>query len=271
MTADNARAEHEELQFDRVASDAPTGASASAGAAVTCAICSTPIHTHYYHVNGMPACARCRETAAAQATTPRGWGPLAWAAALGIGAAIVGAGIYYAVIAITDFEIGIVAILIGYMVGYAVRKGAGDRGGRRFQVLAAVLTYWAVGLAYTPLAFKQVGGEASKTPAAAVADSARAPVSDSVSAPSPDTAQALAANDTEQNASHRSLLFSFGVLFVFVFALPVVAIVGSLPSGLLSALIIFIGLRTAWQKTAALPLEVTGPYRVGARSPAAPA
>ena len=40
------------------------------------------------------------------------------------------------------------------MVGWAIRKGTAGRGGRRFQILAAVLTYWAVGLAYTPLAFK---------------------------------------------------------------------------------------------------------------------
>jgi hypothetical protein len=271
MTADNVRAEREELQFDRIASDASADAHTSAGPAVVCAICSAPIQTHYYHVNGRPTCARCRDTAAEQATTPRGWGPLVRAGAFGIGAAIAGASIYYAVIAITDFEIGIVAILIGYLVGHAVRKGAGGRGGRRFQVLAAVLTYWAVGLAYTPLAFKQVSGEEPKASAAAVADSTRASVSDSVSVSSPDTAQVLATYDTEQKASHRSLLFSFGVLFVFVFALPVIAIVGSLPSGLLSALIIFIGLRAAWQKTAALPLEVTGPFRVGTRPPAAPA
>ena len=66
--------------------------------------------------------------------------PLAIAAIFGLGAALAGAAIYYAVIAITHFEIGLVAILIGYMVGYAVRKGAGGRGGLRFQILAALLT-----------------------------------------------------------------------------------------------------------------------------------
>ena len=85
---------------------------------------------------------------------PRGAGPFVMALLFGLGAGIAGAIIYYAVIAITNFEIGIVAILIGYMVGYAVRKGAGGRGGRRFQVLAVALTYIAVGLAYTPIAMK---------------------------------------------------------------------------------------------------------------------
>src|SRR2546427_9516885 len=73
----------------------------------------------------------------------------------GLGAGVIGAIIYYAVMAIAHLEIGIVAILIGYMVGYAVRKGARGRGGRRFQVLAVALTYASVALAYTPIAVKQ--------------------------------------------------------------------------------------------------------------------
>ena len=89
-------------------------------------------------------------------------------------AAIPGAILYYAVIAITNFEIGIVAIAIGYMVGWAVRKGAGGRGGRRFQVLALVLTYWAVGLAYTPLRSSR-STEEDKSPQKATDTTAPAP------------------------------------------------------------------------------------------------
>ena len=93
------------------------------------------------------------------AETPRGIIPFITAGVFGLGAGVVGAGIYYAVIAIANLEIGIVAILIGYMVGYAVRKGAGGRGGRRFQVLAVALTYASVALAYTPLAFNQAADD----------------------------------------------------------------------------------------------------------------
>ena len=48
---------------------------------------------------------------------------------------------------ITGYEIGIVAIGIGYLVGKAVRKGAGGFGGTRYQVLAVFLTYAAIALA----------------------------------------------------------------------------------------------------------------------------
>src|SRR4029450_6773668 len=97
------------------------------------------------------------------------------AALFGLGAAIAGAILYYAVIAITNFEIGIVAIAIGFMVGWAVRKGAGGRGGRRFQVLALVLTYWAVGLAYTPITFKQMIEDDKKQKAQAAATAPACP------------------------------------------------------------------------------------------------
>ena len=281
MTADDAHAGTEELQFDRVVSDAAAEGQSSQRPAVACAGCSTPIHTEYYHVNGHTTCDRCRDTVAAQVAVPRGWKPFVLAAALGVGAAIAGAIVYYAVIAITDFEIGIVAILIGYMVGWAIRKGTAGRGGRRFQILAAVLTYWAVGLAYTPLAFKgESDGDAEK-PAAVASDSARdsvtASVSASTTAPAPaaaiasssDSAKAPAAGNEEGKDGDGSLLVAFGVLFALVFALPVMVVFGSLPSGLLSAIIIFVGIHQAWRMTAAPPLKISGPYRVGAQPSAA--
>lgn len=48
-----------------------------------------------------------------------------------------------------------------------------------------------------------------------------------------------------------------------MFALPIMSIVGSLPGGLLSALIIGIGLHQAWSMTGPHKLMVSGPYKVG--------
>ena len=146
------------LQFETaVTPDVSSEATVARG--VTCAACGSTIPEQYFDVNGQPVCESCRDQIARQAETPRSWAVLARAGLFGVGAAIVGAVLYYAVIAITDLEIGLVAIAIGYMVGYAVHRGAGGRGGRRFQVLALVLTYWAVGLAYTPLAFQGMSRE----------------------------------------------------------------------------------------------------------------
>jgi len=139
----------DDLQFDRVVhATAPTATTA----AVACASCRTPLTTEYYHVGDHATCDACRRTVEAMVSTPRGPVPLLLATVFGVGAGIAGAAVYYAVLAIAHAEIGIVAILIGYMVGWSVRKGAGGRGGRRFQVVAAILTYWSVGVAYLPLA-----------------------------------------------------------------------------------------------------------------------
>src|SRR5215468_5375345 len=143
----------EALQFDR-ATTVP--GSAPPGPVVVCKGCSLTITTQYYDVNGHALCGACRAAAAAAAETPKGIGAFVKAAGFGAGAGVVGAAIYYAVIAFAHLEIGIVAILIGYMVGYSVRRGANGRGGRRFQVLAALLTYASVAFAYTPLAIHQV-------------------------------------------------------------------------------------------------------------------
>ncbi len=216
MSSDDApanRDEPQDLQFDRVETTLPPGAP-TASPGVTCVVCGKSVGAEYYTANDKPVCANCRAVVVSAAATPRSAGPFLLAALFGIGAAIAGAAIYYGVIAIANLEIGIVAILIGYMVGWAVRKGAGGRGGRRFQILAVILTYWAVGLAYSPLAFKELSG-------------------------------------------------SIGALIPLIFALPVIAIFGSLPFGLISALIIFIGMRQAWVMTGPHVIDISGPFKVG--------
>ena len=254
------------LQFDRVGTadaDAPGAESPS----VTCSVCQAPVRTEYYDVNASAVCAPCRVKVEAEAEIPRGIVPMAAASALGFGAAIVGAIIYYAVIAIASLEIGIIAILTGYMVGYAVRKGAGGRGGLRFQVLAVALTYFSVALAYTPLAVKgamaandQLQQSASNTPGGQAAPGTTAP---SGAPPAPATAAAV--------PTAGGALIAVVLLFGLMLALPVLVVAGSFPSGLISALIIFIGMRQAWVMTRAHVITVLGPYRVGSGPPASAA
>src|SRR6478672_2029093 len=162
--------EPQKLQFDRVETTHASG-DLAASPSVTCVVCHRSVGGSYYTANGKPICASCRDVVTSAAATPRSAGPILRAALFGLGAAVAGAAIYYAVIAIANLEIGLVAILIGYMVGWAVRKGAGGRGGRRFQILAVALTYWAVGLAYAPLAYK--GMKHDKLAATTTADSTR--------------------------------------------------------------------------------------------------
>jgi hypothetical protein len=245
----------DDLQFDRITSAPPDGAGG-----VTCAACQSVVASEYYDVNGSSVCPSCRVQIEAAAQVPRGLGPLLKAGLFGLGAGIVGAGIYYAVIALTNLEIGIVAILIGYMVGWAVRKGAGGRGARRFQVMALLLTYLAVGLAYMPIAIKGAMEAERQAPDAARADASRPVSGTQPSRP----AGTVPADDAPSAGLVVALLF----IAALTVAMPVLVVFGSLPSGLISALIIFVGMRQAWVMTAAGVLSVSGPYRVGAAPPA---
>jgi len=56
----------------------------------------------------------------------------------------------------------------------------------------------------------------------------------------------------------------------FSFALPVLAVIGSLPGGIISAAIIVFGMQQAWRMTGAPRLVITGPYRIASESPAVP-
>jgi hypothetical protein len=267
MSADDAQTGRDaapELQFDRVETTGSPSQSVAPGVtAVTCAVCGKSVGDEYFTANGKPICANCRQVVTTAAATPRSVGPLLLAALFGFGASVAGAAIYYAVIAITNLEIGIVAIVIGYMVGWAVRKGAGGRGGRRFQILALALTYWAVGLAYAPLAYKEV--VKNKVSSSAQFDSTATNQS-TIGERLGDSAQAAAPGGTsgvKDEVRSRDALVALGGLFLLIFALPVMSVVGSMPFGLLSALIIFIGLRQAWHMTGAHQLEISGPYKVG--------
>ena len=244
------------LQFDTVVPQVTPGKLATT-AGVTCAMCQRGIATEYFDVNGQSVCASCRTQLAQMAETPRSWGIFAKAGLFGLAAAIAGAILYYAVIAITNFEIGIVAIAIGYMVGWSVRKGANGRGGLRFQVLALVLTYWAVGLAYTPLTFRQIAEEDRKERTEATKSEFTAP------------AATTAPSELDADATPVNIPLALGILFGFSLALPVLAVVSSLPGGLISGAIIAFGMQQAWKMTGVPSLHVSGPYKIAAASPPA--
>ena len=238
------------LQFDTaVSSVAPSGVTSQG---VTCTVCQRAVSDEYFDVNGQSVCDGCRTQLAQLAQTPRSWGLFVKAGVFGLAAAILGAVLYYAVIAITNFEIGIVAIAIGYMVGWAIRKATANRGGRRYQVLALVLTYWAVGLAYTPLTFQQLAEEDKDK-------KEQAQKATDTTAPAP--------AEPQDEATAINIPMVLAILVGFSLALPVLIVVGSLPGGLLSALIIGIGMRQAWQMTAVPPLQISGPYRIAAAAP----
>jgi hypothetical protein len=252
-TAQSEAAGNDALQFDHVV-PGPSATAVTPAAGVVCAACQTPIPTEYFDLGGHVVCGRCRQRLEMAAETPRGALPLLVAGACGLGAGIVGAIIYYSVIAIAHLEIGIVAILIGYMVGYAVRRGAGGRGGLRFQILAVGLTYLSVAFAYTPLVVS------------AARDHRAGQATTAASGTSSTDAGVATGRRTDPAPRPIGGLQLIAVLTAFVVTLPVAIVLGNLPSSLITVVIITIGMRQAWRMTAAPILEFRGPYRVGAQA-----
>ena len=250
MSEHDSLADGADLQFEHV--DAQSRSS-TGEAAVTCADCHVLIRDEYFDVNGNSVCARCRDAVAFAAETPSGLGPFAIASACGFFAALAGAIIYYVVLAVFNLEIGIVAVLIGYMVGYSVRKGARG-GGLRFQILAVVLTYAAVALAYTPIVVRSALA-AGNEPTAQVETNR----GENVPATTPSRDQPSTRTALTRSAAFLGIV----ALLAFAAALPVLAIVSSFPSGLISAVILLVGLRQAWRMTAPPIVQILGPYRVG--------
>lgn len=137
----------EPLQFD----EAEYGAEAPVG--LSCSTCSTPIQDHYYETAGQVVCESCRGRIEAAYLGGSRFGRLAKAAIFGSFAAALGAILYYIIVQATGYNIGLVAIVVGLMVGAAVRSGSGARGGWGYQLLALFLTYSAIAGMLAPLVF----------------------------------------------------------------------------------------------------------------------
>src|SRR5688500_3202694 len=111
--AEQAPLSNESLQFDR--------AEFTHGAALPCSFCKAPVAGQYFQVNGQTACPNCREQIDAAISGGSKFGRTLRAFAAGFAAAIAGFLIYWAVRAATGYEFALISILIGFMVGYAVR------------------------------------------------------------------------------------------------------------------------------------------------------
>ena len=137
------------LQFDAVV---PAAGSTPAASAMPCVLCKKPIAGQYYEANGKTVCVECKQRVEARANSDGG--SLGKSLLLGTGAAVLGAAIYYAVLATTNINFGLISVLVGYMVGKAVRKGSNGFGGPKYQAVALGLTYLAVGATYVPFMFR---------------------------------------------------------------------------------------------------------------------
>lgn len=284
MSTDATQPQQDTLRFDRVE---PTS---GAEAALLCEECREPIAVYYFETAGKVVCSRCKtkiEAALGGGDTSRA-GRLARAAALGLGGGIVGGIVWYLVAVYGNVELGIIAILVGYLVGMGVRRGSAGRGGRRYQVAAALITYLSIAGTYAALGARELATDAqSKVTAAAAAAKGAGTASTAATADEDEDVSAEDAADDEASIDEASTApattsssgaesavakaeaaeaagGALGVVLavVFILGLPIILNVASLPGGAIGLLIVFIALRQAWKMNHGLEITFTGPHRV---------
>jgi len=250
------------LQFDRVELDE----TPEARKAPACAFCRTPLQASYFDINGQIACDSCRSKIEQQFQKGPGAAGFLKAAGAGLGAAIAGCAIYYAVRALTGYEIGLISILVGFMVGKAVRWGSRGRGGWVYQTLAMFLTYMAIVSTYIPLLIKEIGDQVESKKSAVVAPGVTSPGSATAPGVGPSKTSAPGAKKATEDTSEMTFgTVAVGLVGIFVLAAAVPFLAGF--EHILGLVIIAFGLWEAWKLNKRPVIAILGPLDLGAAPP----
>ncbi len=233
------------LQFEHAETETPPSAT------TCCVECGTELMSSYFQINGRIVCEGCRYKIESVFKGGSGLGRFVRSTVLGLLAGAAGAGLYFGVTALTGYELSIVAIVVGLLVGGAVRIGSNRRGGWFYQSLAMFLTYSAIVSTYIPPIYKAFREEAEKQ---AGAES----TSGNASPREPDSSSSPTSSVSELPRPVRYAI-GFTVLFAIAFVAPFLAGL----ENIIGLLIIAIGLYEAWKMNKRAVLEITGPHRLG--------
>lgn len=257
------------LQFDKAEFDAPTSS-------IACASCKSALTQQYFSVNGQSFCAACTETVRTTLNRKSGAKDILKSILFGLGAAVAGFIIYFAVLRITGYEIGLIAILVGYMVGKAVMIGSDYRGGLKYSVIAVLLTYISIVSTYVPLIIEEIRKQDLQTAAAASSvpgtlvpgakpgSKAEAvqkvlPAKSAAAQSAPGGNVPAAPADVRERPGFGALLLGLAVLAGYVLMLPFLA--GF--SNIVGLIIIGFALFEAARRTAKPKVTIAGPFEIG--------
>ena len=264
---------------------------------IWCSDCRSAIRTHYFALDTRPLCGKCRVEYARAIEHARGSAGFREALVKGGGIALAcaaGLGLIFMIMPV--FRI-LLAIGVGHLVGTAVNKATGDYTMRRYQVLAALLTYFAIGLGSLapvvkeivtmPAAVEAPAADAEAEAAAAAADEEseeEAYAEDEEEAevtPGLDTDEleaeyrrnraeqfrppVTAEESSAQSVRAAGFVKGFFMMLVLILILPLLSLFSfglyGIAIGLLS---LGYGIYKAWDITASgHTYQIAGPYRVG--------
>jgi hypothetical protein len=182
-----------------------------------------------------------------------------------MGAAIAGLVGYAAFGIITGIRIGYISLAVGWLVGKAMRTGSRGIGGLRYQVAAAAFTYAAVALAAIPVYFSQISKDKATRPpqVAAAPASPGAPAED---AETDGSGPSRAATQAREAKPPMNPFKALGLLALLGLASPFLELQDPF-HGAIGLVILFVGMRFAWQQTGAPKIDVVGPFQSRAPTP----
>ncbi|HXJ33518.1 MAG TPA: hypothetical protein VMS22_05700 [Candidatus Eisenbacteria bacterium] len=225
-------------------------------APLVCAGCGVPIGDTYFEVNGRVVCPSCQGRIVEARAAGSGAGRLVAAALLGVGAAALGAIVWYGIREVTGYEVGLVAIGVGLLVGVAVQRGSGGRGGVPYQILAVALTYLSIVSANAPYVWQGI-----RMGVARQIDARRAGQTPDVAAAQAKTPPSTEAEAQADEFMHHLPAAAWLTMGAIVLGSP---FMGGFKNAI-GWLIIFFGLQQAWRLTRRAPLKIAGPFALSAR------
>jgi hypothetical protein len=234
-----------DLQFDRAEF------ASEAAAIPTCGLCQRPVQRTYFDVNGKMTCSDCRDAIVREQASSAGARGIIVAIVAGIGAGIVGALLYYAVLAITGYELGLIAVVVGFFVGAAVRWGSGGRGGRVYQAIAVTITYVAIVSTYVPFIFA-AASQPRETLISPSSSATAGATKDTSATPAPKVDASEAPPTAGQIAVWIMLLIAL------ILASPFLAGFGNI----IGWVIIGVAMYEAWKANRRAEFQIAGPFAI---------
>lgn len=242
------------MQFDRVEPVRPTEEPAAAD----CGGCRKPLSGSYYTLQAARICPEChdgiRQAIASGSPAKR----FLKAVVLGTLGALLGSVLYVGVAMLFKIEVGLVAIVVGLIVGVAVKKGSEGRGGWPYQALAMFLTYASIIVLYVPSAMERQMDKVrrEKGVQAEKARETGTPSPDGVPPPTPAPAE------EPKPAITNPILWV--LVLIVVFAISCVEPFRQGPQNIIGLLLIGIALYEAWKINKGVKFEFQGPFQIGA-------
>jgi hypothetical protein len=176
----------------------------------------------------------------------------------------IGLVLYAGFVIATGISIGYIALAVGWIVGKAMMLGSKGVGGRRYQIVAVLLTYAAVSIAFVPIMIYYVKKDRAEHPKVQQVSANGASTSanagqDGRAESGQDSSPTTAAETPKQRPSLASLA---GTLVLWGLASPFLRL-SSNPMAFIGLIILFVGMQFAWKMTAGRPgVQIAGPFEL---------